>query len=304
VSTLSRPALLPGLRPLWRHQHAIQLGTDPAQAVVLELPHPAAAKLLHLLDGSRTERAIIGEMARLGMSEQDVLTVLASLAEAGLVVPASSLMPHALQAGQRQRITGEATALALRFRDRPASPAVILRRRHRSRIVIAGDGMIASLLSGALTEAGVGTVSQATIAEATAMRGEGAFAVHIGMTSGIRNRAPHLAISVRDGVAIVGPLVPESGGPCLICLDLHRTDRDPAWPRLAEQLAEAGPAQPPCASATAMTAAGFAAAEVLAYVDGSGPTTIATTVEINGTAPWRRRSWTPHPACDCPKRRR
>ncbi|MFC7763879.1 hypothetical protein ACFQY4_42105 [Catellatospora bangladeshensis] len=119
---------------------------------------------------------------------------------------------------------------------------------------------------------------------------------------GTRRRVPHLALAVRDGIAVVGPLVPASGGPCLRCLDLHRTDRDPDWPALAAQLA-AGPGRDPCAAATRLTAAGFAAAEVLAYLDGAEPTTVGTTVEINGVRPWRRRTWTPHPACDCTRRR-
>jgi hypothetical protein len=321
VSTLSRPTLIPGLRPLWRHKHAVQLGTDPAQAMVLELPHPAAAKLLDLLDGSRTERVILREMSRIGMSEQDVLAIIGNLSEAGLVVPASSLMPAALAPEQRHRIAREATALALRFRDRPASPASILRRRQRARVIVAGAGHLARLLTQALLDSGVGTVGQVTEPGATAqeiaespaqgrpVRSAGSFVVQIGAMSrtplpGVRHRLPHLALNIRDAVAIVGPLVPASGGPCLICLDLHRTDRDPAWPRLAEQLAEGNPAPPPCAAATALTAAGYAAAEVLAYLDGESPTTIGTTVEIHGTSPWRRRNWTLHPKCDCTRRRR
>lgn len=304
MTTLSRPTLLPGLRPLWRHQHAVQLGTDPAQAVVLELPHPAAAKLLDLLDGSRTERVIIGEMSRIGMAEQDVVSTLASLAEAGLVVPANTLLPTALAAEERQRIIPEAAAIAVRFRDRPASPAVILRRRQRAKIIITGDGSIADHVTTALRDAGVGIVTKATVAEATAARGEHVFVVHIGLVRPVRSKLPHLAVSVRDGVAIVGPLVPAAAGPCLCCLDLHRTDRDPVWPRLAEQLSSDGPAHAPCPSATAMTAAGFAAAEILAYLDGAQPSAIGVTVEISGTAPWRRRTWTPHPQCGCTRRRR
>jgi bacteriocin biosynthesis cyclodehydratase domain-containing protein len=112
-----------------------------------------------------------------------------------------------------------------------------------------------------------------------------------------------LALSVRDGVAIVGPLVPATGGPCLRCLDLHRTDRDPAWPRLAAQIAEQDTDPVPCAAATILSAAGLAAAEILAYVDGGEPSTVGSTVEINGSGPWRRRSWAPHSACDCTRRK-
>jgi hypothetical protein len=123
-------------------------------------------------------------------------------------------------------------------------------------------------------------------------------------TRGTRHRLPHLAIGMRDGIAIVGPLVPAAGGPCLRCLDLHRRDRDPAWPTIADQLASAYPDGGPCAAATRLAAAGLATGEVLAYLDGGQPSTLGTTVEIDGVAPWRRRSWTPHTACDCTRRRR
>lgn len=316
-SSMPRPTLLPGLRPLWRDRHTVQLGTDPRQAVVLELPHPAAGRLLDLLDGSRTERAVVSEMTRIGMHEDDAYAALTALIDAGLVVAAHTLMPPALPAESRRKIATEAAAIALRFRERPTSPAAILRRRQSSRVIIAGDGRIARLLADTLLEAGVGTVGKATRAGATAtpivsatrsrtVRADDAFVVRIGHLAGVtqpgaRHRRPHLAIGVRDGVAIVGPLVRTAGGPCLRCLDLHRTDRDPAWPRLAAQL---GDEPGPCAAATMRTAAGFAAAEVLAYLDGNEPTTIGTTVEINGIEPWRRRSWAPHPRCDCDRQRK
>jgi hypothetical protein len=313
---LPRPTLLPGLRPLWRDRHAVQLGTDPGQSFVLEMAHPAAAKLLDLLDGSRTEQVIIAEMQRIGLPPEDARRALGVLAEAGLVVAAHTLMPAALPADRRDRLATEAAALALRFRERPGTPAAILRRRHAARVIVAGEGRLAKLLIATLEEAGVGTVGKVTqpgeaakpVVSATrsrTVRADDSFVVQIGWLAGVaqrgsRRRLPHLAVRVRDGVAIVGPLVPPRGGPCLRCLELHRTDRDPAWPRLAAQIAK----QPtPCAAATMLTAAGFASAEVLAYLDGGQPTTIGTTVEINGVAPWRRREWTTHPNCDCTRRR-
>ena len=312
--TLTRPILLPGLRPLWRSPHAVQLGTDPGQAMVLEFPHPAAVQLLDLLDGSRTEHAIIAEMNRLGLSVDEARKLLGDLIEAGLVVSAHTLMPAALPPEIRDRMATEAAALALRFRERPATPATILRRRYDARVIIAGEGTLAALMITTLGEAGVGLVATITepggpaipvisvISGHPSPRGEQAasFVVQIGWMARAPQRCarglPHLAVGVRDGVAIVGPLVPADGGPCLRCIDFHRTDRDPAWPRLAAQLIRT-PA--PCAAATLHTAAGFAVAEVLAYLDGGRPTTIGTTVEINGVAPWRRRMWTTHPKCGC-----
>ncbi|WP_203742963.1 hypothetical protein [Catellatospora bangladeshensis] len=320
---MTRPALLPGLRPMWRDPLTVQLGTDPEYAVVLELPHRSAARLLELLDGSRTERALLGEMSRLGMRADDVYAVLAALAERGLVVPAQALMPAALPPSRRERLGDEAAALALRQGETAGTPARVLQRRSQARVIVAGTGPLARLVATTLADAGVGKVGVVAAAGESAAVAEGrpeappagppgtlratdaTFRVQVGYavsSRGTRRRVPHLALAVRDGIAVVGPLVPASGGPCLRCLDLHRTDRDPDWPALAAQLA-AGPGRDPCAAATRLTAAGFAAAEVLAYLDGAEPTTVGTTVEINGVRPWRRRTWTPHPACDCTRRR-
>ncbi|MER6592978.1 hypothetical protein ABT214_14230, partial [Micromonospora purpureochromogenes] len=60
---LPRPTLLPGLTRLWRDRHTLQLGLDPGRAVLLEVADPRAARLLDLLDGSRSERGILADAA-------------------------------------------------------------------------------------------------------------------------------------------------------------------------------------------------------------------------------------------------
>ncbi|WP_285551192.1 hypothetical protein [Actinoplanes regularis] len=115
-------------------------------------------------------------------------------------------------------------------------------------------------------------------------------------------RQPHLAVRIRDGTAIVGPFVPATGGPCLNCLELHRRERDPDWPGTP---APPGPdAAEPCAVATILTATGFAAAEVLTFLDGGTPETLGVAVEISAPGRLRRRTWQPHPDCDCRRRTR
>ena len=47
---------------------------------------------------------------------------------------------------------------------------------------------------------------------------------------------PHLPVRVRDGAGLVGPLVIPGVTSCLRCADLHRSDRDAAWPAVAAQL--------------------------------------------------------------------
>ena len=76
----------------------------------------------------------------------------------------------------------------------------------------------------------------------------------------------HLAVAGVEGVAVVGPLVRPGRSACLRCLDLARSERDPAWPLILAQLAGSGDG--------AGTASGTAAA----------------------TPCWRRR-WRPRPPC-------
>jgi bacteriocin biosynthesis cyclodehydratase domain-containing protein len=118
----------------------------------------------------------------------------------------------------------------------------------------------------------------------------------------VANAVPHLAVYVRDGAGVVGPLVLPGQSSCLQCANLYRTQADPCWPRIATQLAGAPQlATLACTQATA----GFAVAAALDALRwfGSGgerPSTWNATVEIDPvTASTQYRSWPPHPACPC-----
>ncbi|MCW2502242.1 MAG: hypothetical protein JWO79_526 [Actinomycetia bacterium] len=121
---------------------------------------------------------------------------------------------------------------------------------------------------------------------------------------GYARAAALLPVHLRDGAAIVGPLVVPDGGPCLTCTDLHRTDRDPAWPALAAQLRTAARGRSePSQIALVVAAAGLAATQALAYLDGGTPEALGRSLELTGLGePIRRRSWTRHPRCGCHRR--
>ncbi|WP_258726250.1 ThiF family adenylyltransferase [Cellulomonas sp. NS3] len=139
----------------------------------------------------------------------------------------------------------------------------------------------------------------------------------------------HLSVVVREGDALVGPLVVPvgaggrragdavaGGGPsaaparplgrgsaCLRCLDLHRGDVDPAWPLVVAQLVcrpptSSGPAGEPVALAGLGSA--LAAAEALTYLDGGVPRTRGATYELAmpDLLP-ALRAWAVHPDCGC-----
>jgi hypothetical protein len=349
---LARPTLIPGLPRFWRGPGELQLGLDPAHAVVLELPDRRAAGVLDLLDGRHSERAVLTRAAELGMPAAEALTLLDLLHSVGLVLPSPALLPPALSAVTRHRLTCEAAALALGAagprKDVPAapSPARVLRRRRAARVVVSGRGRLGATIAVALAEAGVGHVHpelsgvvgtaeltgsplrpedvgsprQAAV-EAAILRTAPGTAVHpvrrtpaslivqlahdeppgLLAAGHAARRQPHLAVAVRDGVAVIGPLVPADGAPCLNCLHLHRRERDGGW---AGASAPGPGGAEPCTVATLLAATAYATGEVLAFLDGASPETLGAAVEISAPGRFRRRTWTPHPSCGCQRRRR
>jgi len=117
-------------------------------------------------------------------------------------------------------------------------------------------------------------------------------------------RVPHLAVAASEAIGVVGPLTEPGHTACLRCVDLTKAARDPAWPVVLAQAASAAgsPVSPQaCDTVLAAATAALAAAQALAFIDRGGPL-----VTANGTLEvvlpdwqWRRRSWTPHPACTC-----
>jgi hypothetical protein len=110
----------------------------------------------------------------------------------------------------------------------------------------------------------------------------------------VRSGVPHLRVDVREATAVVGPFVLPGSTSCLRCLELHRADRDAAWPVIAAQLAAGGSrtGTEACDIALATLAASITALQVLAFVDGGAPATHNGTLEI-ALPDWRlrRRSW-------------
>jgi ThiF family protein len=119
----------------------------------------------------------------------------------------------------------------------------------------------------------------------------------------LRRGVAHLFAGVRDGTGVVGPLVIPGHSSCHRCHDLHRADRDPAWPRVAAQLTgNPRPADaPPCDVVLATAVAAQAATQVLALLDGDpSPPAVDGTIELTQTdGRVRRRGWSVHPLCGC-----
>jgi hypothetical protein len=110
---------------------------------------------------------------------------------------------------------------------------------------------------------------------------------------------PHLAVTVRETIAVVGPLVLPGRTACLACADRHRIDRDPRWPVIAVQAASLSSVDP-CETALAATTVGLAGLQALAYLDGRGVSVLDAVLELDFvTAGVTRLPAPPHPACCC-----
>jgi bacteriocin biosynthesis cyclodehydratase domain-containing protein len=114
------------------------------------------------------------------------------------------------------------------------------------------------------------------------------------------SQAPHLLVEFGVDQGSVGPLVLPGLTSCLRCADLHRRDRDPAWPVLAVQLAVAARRGSRCGTALVSLVTAIAAIQVLAFLDGEEPAVVDGSLEIR-LPDWRvrRRTRRPHPDCDC-----
>ncbi|WP_349880459.1 TOMM precursor leader peptide-binding protein [Micromonospora sp. HUAS YX12] len=155
---LARPVLLPGLTRLWRDRHTLQLGEPPGRAVLLEMSSPGTARLLDLLDGTRSERAVLAQAGAARVPPDEARALLDTLRDAGLVVPAQALLPRDLAGAARARLAAEAAALALASPDLPGTPARLLRRRRAARVLVTGTGRLGAAVAVALAQAGVGHV--------------------------------------------------------------------------------------------------------------------------------------------------
>jgi hypothetical protein len=118
----------------------------------------------------------------------------------------------------------------------------------------------------------------------------------------VRDGVVHLFAQVRDVTGIVGPLVLPGRSSCGRCHDLHRADRDPAWPSVAAQLTDAARQRTAACDVVLATAvAAQATTQVLAYLDGDPtPPAVDGTIEVAQVdGRMRRRGWTIHPLCGC-----
>lgn len=272
----------PALPVLLRPDGAVQVGWDPRRAVLVRPP----------LGLSPASLAIVLRAMAAPMSLNDLRRLAAA---------------HGLgdEAGFDELIYGLVAVGAVRERGRSrGGPALSIR--------VHGAGPLSELVAEGLRCSGarVGVSSHANASGAPA----GVDLVVLTDTLAtdprlLRDlhaaRVPHLPVRVRDGTGMIGPLVIPGVTSCLTCADLHRTDRDAAWPALAIQLRDVtAHADHPTVLATAALALAQLH-HIIAAVRGTDPpgappATMNATVEVDVAAHTiRARRWSRHPLCGC-----
>lgn len=331
-----RPLLHPALPRLWRAAGIVQLGLEAASSVVLALDQVALTLLL-ALDGSRSINDLRRLATQLGTDPTAADRLVDVLQSSGALLDANRpaalperLRPDAAALMLLRKPANPGEDILRRRRDSfveirgagrvGASVAVLLAAAGVGTVFVddsqatrPGDlsplGPAASDV-GRQRAAAVHAVIQAlAVGTAVTARPRSADVVVLTPVSGlaraeaadlIRTGVPHILARATETSGSVGPFVLPGRSSCLRCHDLHRTDRDPAWPRLVLQVDNATAAEPSGSIVQAVLVAAAAASEVLAFVDGFSPATVDATLEVVLPSPvFRRRTWSPHPACGC-----
>jgi len=267
----ARPVLL-------RPDGVVQVGWDPRRAVLVHPPSGMTARTLADLLRRLQSGATVAQLAEhVGEDGVDTISdLVSSLVDAGLVTSTA------------------------RRRTRAAS------------IRIHGRGPLSDLLASALRCSGAHVTQSsrthagapADLAVLTDFLVSDPRVVRDLHAAGV----PYLPVRVRDGVGLVGPLVIPGVTSCLDCADLHRSDRDSAWPAVAAQLRDTvGSADRATVLATAALALNQVDRVVRAVHGGEDvalisepPPTLNTTLEFDvNVGAIEARRWPRHPRCDC-----
>jgi bacteriocin biosynthesis cyclodehydratase domain-containing protein len=337
-----RPALKAGLLPVWRDRDTLQFGVDPRRAVALGGLGPAAAVISLLDGSRDREGLIATAQAYGIPAEavSRVLVLLADAGvlddfPAGL----RACLPDRVRARLAPELA--TAALAYGSGDGGAQ-TLARRRAAFVRVHGAGrtGACLASFLAASgvghvtcadpepaepadlgpagLVEADLGRPRQDGAARAVqraapeVRTGDDATLPDLvvltrpvlpDVTDGlVRDRVPHLAVSAREAIGVIGPLVVPGRSACLRCVNLRKADADPQWPQILAQVTFSRVQPEACDTVLAAMAAALACAQALALID-RGP---EVPVTVNGTLEvvlpdwqWRRRTWPAHPACVC-----
>ncbi|HEU4360335.1 MAG TPA: cyclodehydratase [Mycobacterium sp.] len=280
----------PTMPVLVRPDGAVQVGWDPRRAVLVRPPRglttAGLASLLRAMQSPVEVASLQRRAAHHGLADAGELDdLVGGLVEAGILTRATTRDPRQPSRSAAIRVHGRGPLSDLLVEALRCSGARI-RRSSQPHAVVTAAGTDLVVLSDYL------------VAEPRMVR-----ELH---TEGI----PHLAVRVRDGIGLIGPLVIPRVTSCLNCADLHRRDRDAAWPTVAAQLRDA---VAHADRATVLATAALALNQINRVInavrglagtagirDAGPPPTLNATLEFDVSAgSIITRHWARHPLCSC-----
>ncbi|WP_278314110.1 cyclodehydratase [Lolliginicoccus levis] len=283
------PVIDPSRPVLVRPGPMVQVGWNPDTAASIAIPAavPAevVARLLRLADGSRPLSQLLGRARKAGVPQDILIDALEALTDLGIVVS------HSQRSGLKPPIS----------------------------MCVLGHGPLSDALGRALPRLGIRVRHQTGLDPMHHSIGEDGTALVIladqplfppRLTDMLAlSGLPHLLVRTRDQQGMIGPLVLPGATSCSRCADLFRTDKDPAWPYVAAQLASTTTTASP---ATIHTTVGYALAQIEAVARASREATegqamrwpdldvLGSTVEIDPRdGSTTLRQWPRHPLCRC-----
>lgn len=289
-----RTILRPGTHLLSRTDGSLQLGLDPASAVVLDDSPGLRSALL----GAGTEDSGVTELCRVGV-----------------VVDERTVVP--LLAEERTGGPSRAAAAALALAVGRTAPEAAARREHCTvEVVRFGHPAAAPLVASA--ERLLATSGVRTSGGTTGRRPGRGRSLRLGLLVGagepdreladrwLREGVPFVVARVAEGRAVLGPFVVPGTTACLRCVDAHHTDCDPDWPLLVRQVAEAcrrdrvDGVPEPVDPALGGVAVAWACRDLLTHLDGGRPTTWSATLTLDADLGGiEHRPWLRHAECAC-----
>jgi len=313
---LPRPR--PGRPFLRRSATSLQIGLDPAAAVVVDRLTPDAARALLHLDGTLARHDVVTDHPELG-------PLLDTLHGRGLLLDDDGR--STLSAHRQQRSAADLAAMAAEAGTAEAHRTFA--RRSRATVAVRGNDRAAALIATGLAAAGIGTVHlqgpdrttvpaditpagpyepgaswREQMSEAlrrlgahpaptsTGHRGPAAVAlvsaadVDLPWTDPelgddlLSDGVPHLAVAVAGASAHVGPFVLPGRSACLWCLDQRRRDQDAAWPGVADQIRLRHHRASTSLGTASAAAAALAVAHLLQLVDDPGAMPLSVDAQL------------------------
>ncbi len=167
-----RPALKPGLFPVWRNRDTVQIGIDHRRAIALT-GMGRAAGLISLLDGSRDLSQLLAAAGELGIPAATVHRVLSLLAAGGALDDQPASTYRSLTHGLRRRLAPELATAALAHGDGDGG-ARTLARRQNACVRVSGLNSIGLSAASLLAAAGIGSVITTGLVPATPAGGNSA----------------------------------------------------------------------------------------------------------------------------------